>query len=83
MRQSLFSNKDLSEKETLAQVLSYQLYENSKNIFPYRTPSVAASAISNFKPNLYLFNLANVICIFSSFDQYKTTITCHNASYIQ
>ena len=30
------------EKETLAQVFSWEFYEISKNIFFYRTPSVAA-----------------------------------------
>ena len=40
--QSLFFNK---VKETLAQVLSCEFCEISKNTFSYRTPPVAASEI--------------------------------------
>ena len=47
---TLFFNKvaglivyNFVEKETLAQVFSWEFYEISKNTFFYRTPSVAAS----------------------------------------
>ena len=34
---------NLSKKEALAQVFSYEFYKISKNTFSYRTPPVAAS----------------------------------------
>ena len=63
MPESLFvaSASNFIKNETLAQVLSCEFYEISKNIFFYRTPLVAASGISIDWANVaQMFNFENI-----------------------
>ena len=57
LRQSLFFNKvaGLTEKQTLAQVLSCQFCQISKNTFSYRTPPMAVSDTGIFENNFLFY----------------------------